>query len=44
MRLFMLMVSFGLLTACGGVGDVTSNEAVTLGLSTPGNISAIPSQ
>ena len=43
MRSILIITSFCFLAACGGVSDDTSNPA-TSGISTPGNVSAIPSQ
>jgi len=44
MRLILIITSFGLLTACGGTSSDTTIHPATAGISTPSNVSAIPSQ
>ena len=44
MRLILLVVSAYFLVACGGTSDGSTAKPATVGISTPSNVSAVPSQ
>ena len=44
MRSILVMVSIYILAACGGTSDGSTAGPAKFGISTPSNISAVPSQ
>jgi len=44
MRLILLVVSAYVVVACGGTSDGSTAKPATFGISTPSNVSAVPSQ
>ena len=44
MRLILIVASAYILAACGGTSDGSTAAPASVGISTPSNVSAVPSQ